>query len=442
MAERGPQGASFSGTVRALQRRRWILVALLGLGITLALGVAAWRAQHTGPVVLRLGAGHPSDEGYAVAAALAATADLYEPGVRIRLVETEGSEDSARRLAAGELELAAVQADIDLPTDAALVSVLYQDIYLLLTSAGSPLSDVSQLAGHRIGVADHGSGQHRSLERLLAHYALEDAVKLTHAPEAEADRLLRAGGVDVVFRVRSAQNPGVRALVAALDLKLLRIGQAPALHLHDPALQPGEVPEGALRGGPPVPAQATPTVVVDRLLVARADVPAVAVEALARILFERRQALARHTPLAAGIHVPGRETVLAAPLHGGVLAWLERDEPSYLERNADYVSLLLSVVLLAGSWVWAARSYLARRMQRRADHYNHVLVEILHAIDAAEVMAQIEALKARLLHILEEVMDDVEEERITPTHFQGFALAWRAAHDTLRDRERSLLSAR
>jgi plasmid maintenance system killer protein len=61
-------------------------------------------------------------------------------------------------------------------------------------------------------------------------------------------------------------------------------------------------------------------------------------------------------------------------------------------------------------------------------------MQTLHAIDDAPDDEALTALKHKLFRMLEEVLDDVESEAISPAHFQAFALGWSAAHRNLRDR--------
>jgi len=421
--------------------RLFPIVPLVVAGVLLL--TLLWRGfgAQRGPAELRLGAGHIGDESFQLGLALGMVTLLHESSVRLVVEETDGSVDSLAQLSTGQLELAMVQADVELPREARMVAVLYADVFVFAVREDGPLWMPEDLAGRTLAVADTGSAQTASLDRVLRHYEIADDVTKVYADDAEADRLLAAGEVDAVFRVRSPHNLDLKTLAHKVELRLMPIPHGPAMAAADPALNVTELPVGAIRGRPAVPAMPLSTLAVDRLLVAHVDAPEVAVRAIAKQLFERRQELVRRTPVAAGIRPPERRVGDLAPLHSGVVAWLQRAEPSYLEANADYVSLLMSTLLLVGSWMWAGRSFVTRGMQRRADNHNRVLVEVLRAIDASPELDTLIEQKGRLLRILEEVLDDVESEAISPAQFQGFALGWEAAHDALRDRERDLRPA-
>ena len=422
-------------------RRRILVRVPLLLLVVVAIVVAARQGHRvlTAPTEaphLRLGAGHVEDEASVVATALGELATELP----LDIVHTDGTLDNVDRLVRGELDLATVQADTPLPPDLRLVAVLYSDVYFLVVRQEAEATHLTHLAGGTIATAEAGSAQALSLARVLDHYGLKGAVDIVHTADATADQMLEDGRVDAIFRVRSVHNQGLHALAHVVPVRLLPIDHGPALQATDPALHPATIPAGVVRGWPAVPSVPTASVQVHRLLVAHNNVPDTSIRALAQLLFEHRQALVRRTPIAAGITPPARSVANAAPLHAGVEAWLDRAEPSYLEKNADYVSLLMSTVLLLGSWAWAGRTFVARRMQKRADHHHHVLLDILRTIDTAADAATLAEQKVRLIRILEEVLDDVETEAISPAHFQGFALGWEAAHRTLADRERSLPS--
>ncbi len=412
-------------------------VALLALVALVWVGSDVLQGPPATPRI-RIGAGGKDDESTVLAHALAKLVEEHADGLQVDVISGEGSIANMAALSRRELEFATVQADTPLPPEARLVGTLYNDAFLFVVRADAPMASVADLAGRKIAVASAGSAQHSSLQTVLLHYGLTTSVELVPAADPEADQMLESGYVDALFRVRSMHNTELRQLANETPIRVLPIDQAAALTLDHPWLNVTNVPRGALHGNPPVPEADATTLSVDRLLVAHSEVSDETVQEVAQHLFEHRQALLHETPVAAGITHPSPRAVSWAPLHGGVRAWLDRAKPSYLEKNADYVSLLMSTALLLGSWVWAGRAYLSRRMQKRADDHNHVLVEVLRAVDQARNHAEVAEQKRRLLRILEAVLDDVESESISPGHFQGFALGWEAAHATLRDREREL----
>ncbi len=316
-----------------------LLLVLLALSVALKHGHTVLTAP-TGPPSLRLGAGLLDSDTHTLARAIAATYGELDPGPGLEVVPTQGSQDNVEQLVLGTVDLATVQADTPLPPSLRLVGTLYSDAYLFVVPAGSNITSLADLAGHTIITGNPGSAQAGSLDRILQHYGLSGSVRVTGGSNKAADQALLDGKVDALFRVRSIHNADLRQLARSTPLRLLPVDQGRALSAADPTLQPTDVPRGVLHNLPPLPAHDTPTVQVDRLLVAHQRVEGATIRALARVLFEHRHALIRQTPIASGVLPPTRSVANPVPLHEGVEAWLDRAEPSYLEKNADYVSLL------------------------------------------------------------------------------------------------------
>jgi TRAP-type uncharacterized transport system substrate-binding protein len=81
-------------------------------------------------------------------------------------------------------------------------------------------------------------------------------------------------------------------------MRLVPIKQSEALSLKQAAIMPGTVPLGSYLGSPPLPKQNLPTAVLERILVARADLNADLVHAMTRVLFERHSELIARDNLA------------------------------------------------------------------------------------------------------------------------------------------------
>jgi len=418
---------------RVLFRIPVLLLLLLVTSVALSHG-HRWFGPPPPPEVLRIGAGHTRSDTFAIISALEDLAKERNHAQSLEVVATTGSLDNVRLLESGDLHLATVQADTPLPASLRVVGTLHSDAFLMVVRADSPLTDLVDLIGSSIVTGPAGSAQAISLQRILDHYELLDLVTVRHEEVETADDLLLNGTVDALFRVRSIHNANLQTLADQHPLRLLPIEQGQALHATDPSLHPVVLPRGVLHGRPPMPADATPTVEVQRLLVTHQDLPSETIRALAHLMFENRYTLIQRTPVASGLSPPSRTIANPALLHAGVDDWLDRSKPSYLQQNVDYVSFLISTFVLLGSWALAGRSYLSRRMRKRADHHHHVLLGMLRAIDAAADPSELDALKEGLFQLLAEALDDVESEAISSVHFQGFTLGWQAAHRTLQAR--------
>src|SRR5262249_51356979 len=149
-------------------------------------------------------------------------------------------------------------------------------------------------------------------------------------------------------------------------VKFIGIEHAAAMRLKQPAYTPSSIPEGAYSGTPAIPSTDLPTVAVQRTLVANQKTGDELISFIAGILSERRQELAfaipsqsaELRPLLAGLKPPGDSgNGLEPPVHRGAAAYYDRDKPSFVQRYADYLTLLLTIALLIGSWVWELKRW-------------------------------------------------------------------------------------
>ena len=180
-----------------------------------------------------------------------------------------------------------------------------------------------------------------------------------------------------------------------------------------------------------MPANDLATAVVQRLLVADADLDPDIVTRLTRLLFERRRDLVVHTPLAGFISAPDQAVGTFIPVHDGAQRYYDRDRPSFFQENAEPIALILTLMLLAGS---GALQLTSQGKKRRIDRYNNDVLTLYADARGLTEAAGLRACRERLMTILGRVVDDAEEGRITEEGFNLFSFTWSAVNDRFGDR--------
>ena len=137
---------------------RWsvltIAAALLAiLGVT-----AAALYIYNQPRTLRLAVGPLGSEDARMAAAFVQGLNRDKADVRIRLLLTEGAEDSAKRIDAGEADLALLRADIAMPSTADAVLITRRTFPFIITTKETAIGRIADLRGRRIGVGRNPAG--------------------------------------------------------------------------------------------------------------------------------------------------------------------------------------------------------------------------------------------------------------------------------------------
>ena len=410
----------------------WVVLLVLGL-----LWLGGSRKQR-----IAIAGGPAHSESFELANAIAKVYAEADPSVEVEVYETGGSRDDVRLIEEGRVDLATMQADIEVSSRVQGVAILYFDAYQLIVRADSSIESFPDLAGHRVAVAPANSGQNNSFWFVADHFGL-DPNTLVALPmsDVSADFAMTHGQVDAVFRVRSPGDPDIRALIGDRPLRLVPIHQASALSLKEPSLAPGFVPVGSYRGEPPVPPVDLPTAIVERILVARFDLDPEIVQNLTRVLFEHRTQLVTETKLAGFIQPFSSMEAMSLPIHPGAQRYYDREKPGFLQRHTRVLSGSLYIVAILTSFILALRGRYIRSHRVRMSDYNRSLVEIAGEARESDSVEALQSMKDRLVDMLQGVVTDLESERVTQEEFEHFSFMWQAVDRLVRDRQTLVLES-
>ncbi|HLP90274.1 MAG TPA: TAXI family TRAP transporter solute-binding subunit [Nostocaceae cyanobacterium] len=385
---------------------------------------------------LVIAAGSTTGESYILSEAIAKVVARHEPKIKIEVRRTKGTEESLELLNKGEVQLAAAQADIPAPPSARLVANLFADAFQLIVTDKSGIDEVASLKSKRLALPPEGGGQYLSFWQLANHYRLtEKDINFQALSEKEADKLFVNQQVDAVFRVRAPGNDSIRNLIQSGKGRIVGIDQGAAMRINQPAFEPAFIPKGAYQGNPPIPNIDLPTIAVQRTLLASKNVEDGLIRRITTVLYDYRQELAKLMPLAANISPPSQVSGTGLPLHPGAAAFYDRDKPNFFQENADYIGLILSVVLLIGSWIWQLKEKFEKAQKNRGDDFNQDIVKIMKEIATCKDLNNLEEIRTNLIDKFEKVVEALDEDRISSEAFQSFTFTWEAAMSELRDRQ-------
>ncbi len=417
------------------------LASVIVLG---AVGVLNYQSRRV--TKLTIAAGSPKAESFIIAEAVRTVAERHYPNLRIQVRATAGTAENLRLLETNEVQMAAAQADVPAGMAARMVAVLYEDKFQLMVPAGSSIRRFPELRGKRIALPQRG-GQYQSFVHIAEHYGLRASdFVFVGSDDESADRAFLAGEADAAFRVRALSNPAVVELARRGRIRLIPIQHAAAMQIRLPAFSPSVIPEGAYLGDPPTPDRDLPTVAVERTLLAHRSASEEAIRTVTSILLERRQELAlaipdAHAevrPLLAAVRQPNSESALSSPLHPGATSFYDRAKPTFIQANADSLALLLTIVLLIGSWTWELKRWFERGQKNHGDEYNHQVVLLMNRAQVSRTFDELEKIRRELLEILNQAVEDLDKDRISEESFQSFRVVWQIASEILRERKATL----
>lgn len=402
------------------------LIFSMGLGVI-------WFYQNINKTYhVRIAASKPGSETYQLVKAAADVVAKQYKHIEFELVPSLGSSQNLRLMKANQVQIAAVQADSDLIPEARLVAILFPDVFQLVVRKDSGILKISDLRGKSIALPSTSSGQYKSFWFLMDHYQYGkgdfDYKSMSSSAAAFA---LGQGTVDAVFRVRPPGSKSIQALVDKVDVRILEIDQAHAMSLKLPALDSGIIPKGSYRGAPAIPDKDIKSALVQRLLIAREDLDAEVVSNFTRVLFEQRKELLESSTLSSFVRAPDRDKGTGVPIHDGALQYYDRDEPNFLQEQAEPMAFIITIVAVLFSGIMQ----LARRRQKTLlQVYNAELGQIIKKAEHITDRDQLQVMADHLNDIFKKIANDRTRGKLTPEDFDFIAFTWQMARDEVNER--------
>jgi TRAP transporter TAXI family solute receptor len=425
-----------------MQSKRFVLPLLILSVIMAATFGLFWYLEKGRIRTLTVATGSNRGQYYAFAKALAEVLERRSHHLRLKVLETAGSQENAELVASKKAQLGLVQSDTVLEPSMMVVSPLFPEMYHLIVTKDSNIDTVPDLKGKRIALMPKGSGSYKLFWSLSQHYGLKarDFQAIPQTPEA-ALLALQKGEVDAVFRITALGNAAMTNLLQNTNIKLIGIDQAAALQLTLPALEASQIPKGAYNGAVPIPANDLPVVAVRALLITDKNIDESTIYEITRIIYESRNELVKLTSLAAMIQLPDSSQNLGMAIHPGASAYYNQGRPSFIVEYAEPIGLLLSVSALLVSSLLQLRMWLQNKQKNRADQYNLELIGLIDKVDHAKDLEELEDIRCYLFTIFEKVVIDLDKDRITSESFQAFRFPWEVAMANLRHRETVLINS-
>jgi TRAP transporter TAXI family solute receptor len=417
--------------VKILSARILVFAAIWLAALTVILAFFLRVGDHH----IVIAAGPRAGDSFELATSIAEVVEERYPRLDIEVFETHGSSENVQLLESGHADFATMQSDVESDGSVHAVASLYFDAYQLIVAEDSEIRSPAHLAGHRVAIGPRGSGHYESFWFLIEHYgvAAEELLALPMSAPA-ANFAMRRGQVDAIFRVHAVGNESIRQLADQLPIRLIPIDQANALAIKHPAIASGWISQGSYRGSPPLPEKDQPTAMVERFLVARADLDDTVVNDFTRTLFEERSKLIAKNTLAGFIAAPDVDGKLALAIHDGARRYYDREKPSFWQENTRILAPTLYVMVIFSSAVFALRARIRGTRRVRMSHLNLELMDIAEEARGMTKQADLLPLRDRLVNMLRHVVVDLDHDRVSQDEFEHFSFTWNAVDTLVRDR--------
>lgn len=418
------------------QRRigRWLALIFVGI---VAVGIARVAKRRGKVTELRIATGQQGGTFLPFGEELAATINRENPRMRARALESPGSPFSVDMLDRKEVELALVANNTQRGAHIRLIAPLYPETLQIIVRTSAKIEKPRDLMGKRIVVGLAKSGTETVAWQVLEHFGMtRDRVKAVNLSPMEGASKLEAAESDAMFVLAGLRAPIVDRLLSQEGFTLLSLGEPgkvggplDGIQVDAPFLLPSVVPE---RTYGDKPAEPVGTMGVKALLVVRDDIDEGVVYDLTQSLFTNKLRLAQREKLLSHLSEKFDEADSPYPLHPGAHRYLRRNEPSLLEQNTDFVSLIVTLTVLLFSGVTALRSWRRRSQRGRIEVYFQNVAELTTKMREATSVSDFDVLLTALNETESKALRELASERLEANEsFRVLQEALRALQDDL-----------
>jgi TRAP transporter TAXI family solute receptor len=424
--------------------RHPILALIAGICGLLALGGLIYYIA-TLPTHLRIAVGPLANENVRITTEAVKVLSREREAFRLRMIVTEGSEQSSRAVDEGRADLAIVRSDIAYPRSAASVAVMHVDYAVLVAPVGNGVNAVADLKGKSIAVLRDNPGNIKLIGLIAAQAGLAPGdIKIERTRIADLKSALEQGTIHAVMAVGPTSSRFVLDIVNIVteagrgSIKFLPVIDNAAIEQRNPVLEADTLVRGLFGGFTPRPEQDTPTLTVSYLLMASKSLTDTTVTDFTRVILNAKSQMAVEAPLAARMEAPDQEKASPIPIHPGTITYLDGQTSSFLERYGDwfYIGIMGLGVLasaMAGYFSWTA----ARAKQGVMDLMTRTQ-NLAQSARKAKTLVELDEVEEQMETLFVEAMQQAAASNIDGTAMTAFNMAFAHARDAVAHRRERL----
>lgn len=447
----------FEHRIKIMLRHRWlVLISVLLLIVGLSVTAFYFLSQ---PARFRIAVGPAGSDDLRLVEFLGTKFSKDKAAIRLRIVVTDNSAQSADLLDSGKADLAVVRHDLAFPKTGQVVAVLRRN-YIVLFAPGEPfdsdgenkaakIETIEALAGKRIGVIGRSRANIELLKMLLKQYEIPfDTIQVVHLPVNDVAAAIREQKPDAILAVGPLSSKitleAISTTAALTPNKkspvFLPIGASEAIAELHPAYESTEIAKGTFGGSPSRPDQDVETVMVSHYIVAANSVSDSTIAELARLLLSSRQTLSSELIGFAKIEKPNTEKDANVAVHPGAKAYFDDEQKTFFDRYGDHLFWLLMIVPLFGSGLAGIASYM--KAGERTHHLRllNKLLDVCGRVRQVETMEELDTLQAQADDLVIETVHRAERSALGESQL-AFVLSIEQVRSAIADR-RAILTAR
>ena len=321
-----------------------------------------------------------------------------------------GSSASLDSLKEGKIDFSIVDNYTIVSDEVASIMPLYPQILHVMHKRGVECSTIEELIkGKKIYAGVPGSGTYKFLKDLMKDYGIRNK-EVTILSEIE---LFKA---DVIFSFTDLlSNDELRDLdeyrLFSFDSveKLGRGSLAEGICTRYPYFSPYIVAKDVYGDYTEDPVL---TLEIDAILVGRTNLDRELVYEVLKTLDQNKQKITTINPLFHDFSGTFDPNKLNIQMHQGARDYLERYEPTFLEKYAEVLSVIISIFVALASTLYSVSSWQKTRKKNKIDVYYNKLIAIRGKINSLTCSEEADILLEEVKQIQEETVELVVREKL------------------------------
>ncbi len=322
-----------------------------------------------------------------------------ELNLEVETVIGEGSLKDIENIKRDEAHLALVENHIGFQKGVKSITPIYPQILHLFYKAEHEKTDLEDvLYGKRVFAGHSGDGSHLFALQLFNYFHI-DATKfeLTENPFS-ADVLI--GFTDIISDEDLAGLQDYRLFSFDHANKFGHGSKVEGLAMKYPKVRPMLVPENIYLKLTQKPFL---TVASDVVLVTNESLDNQLAYDITKAIFRNLQEFNHISPLISqDLNEDFKRSSLSFPLHNGARVYLDRDEPSFVERYAEVFGVIFSVLLALVSAIYSFGRWAHQRKKDRVDVFYQDLMKIKRITNRLSS-------KEHAIHLIKRIKQDQEK---------------------------------
>jgi len=407
----------------------WLLACLL---VVVLLVVAGWSWSRGEPTIktLILATGPPNGSFHTLGEEIENVVESHDPTIQIETIKSDGSVDNMTRLKDGGVHLAIVQNDTEPQGDIQTLIPLHRGVCHFLVPQDSSIKSVYDLAvldpsgnPKRVAVGGKNSGNLHIVHALLDHFGVEFAsFDPVYEGIQEFGNDLEGGQIHAAIFITATASPSLTELVTGGRVRYVSLGslgehnEVDGFAVSYPYVQPYTIPRyvypvaDSQHGRPVEPCA---SFALRSSLVCRGDLPDSTARSVVEAIITNRAKLMRLHHEARDITEHFDPKDIQFPIHHGATAYYQRQRPGFLERYAEPMAFLLSLVLAVGGMAVGFSKWLMLRKKNRIDRYYERLDTLLDELNVDAISDErLQAIDDELVAMRHDAVRELVNEKL------------------------------